>query len=83
MLATPGVMLWRSSQAVLQGRQVALPDGGEEPRGQLFSLPPGGVVARSPLAYVVAGPRDQVPCVVHIGADDLGDLRVRILEHLT
>jgi hypothetical protein len=32
---------------------------------------------------VDASLRDQVPRTVHIGADDLGDLRVRIVEHLT
>ncbi|GAA2784763.1 hypothetical protein GCM10020219_065340 [Nonomuraea dietziae] len=56
--------------------------GGEEALGQFFALSPCGVVAGPVLLDVVAGSGHQVPCAVHVGADDLGDLRVRVVEDL-
>jgi hypothetical protein len=69
-------------QQHVQRRQVALLSGGEEVLSQLFSLPPRGVVAQRTFADVFASPRHQMAGTVHIGAEDLGDLQLRILEHL-
>ncbi len=66
----------------LEPRKVALLGGSEEPPGQLVALLTRGLEAGPTLLDVASCSRRELTDVVLALADDLGDLRVVVVEHI-
>ena len=69
-------------QQLLQPREIAVLDGGEEAGGEFLALLTRGLEPRAPLRHMPASPGGELAGVLLAGADDLRDPVVGLVEHL-